>query len=433
MTRKVAFRTLGCRLNQYETDALASQFHEAGYDIAEFGEAADVYVVNTCTVTGESDRKSRNVVSQALRRKKKSVVVVTGCMATHHRDALEQAEEITYVVDNERKSAIFSLVDSHFRGEILHPHHLHPDLFGYEAAGKTFHTRSLIKIQDGCDNHCTFCIVPHVRGPAVSRPITDILKNIREVCDRGYKEVVLTGVNVGRYAYEGKNFEDLVALILDIPGDFRVRISSIEPDGFGTAFFDLLEHPKMTPHLHLCLQSGSDRILRRMRRMYTSQSYLKMIQTIRNRIPNFNFTTDIIVGFPGETEDDFQRTLEIACDVGFTHIHTFRYSIRKGTRAARMQGMVSEDTKKERSEAIRHLSVSNKQKYYKAMKGRTQRLLVERFNDGQARGYGEHYIPIVMDSEELRVNEFYDVRVEDVIGIDGLIMTAASSTDDDQA
>ena len=419
MTRKVAFRTLGCRLNQYETDALASQFREAG-----FGQAADVYVVNTCTVTGESDRKSRNVIGQALRRKGRPVVVVTGCMATQKRDALEQAHEITYVVDNERKSSIFSLVDSHFRGEILHPHHLQPDLFGYEVAGKTFHTRSLIKIQDGCDNHCTFCIVPHVRGPAVSRPAVGILNNIREVCDRGYKEVVLTGVNIGRYAYEGMNFEDLVALILDIPGDFRVRISSLEPDGFGRPFFDLLEHPKMTPHLHLCLQSGSNRILRRMRRMYTAQSYLKMIQTIRNKIPDFNFTTDVIVGFPGETEDDFQRTLEIACNIGFTHIHTFKYSTRNGTRAARMDGMVSEVTKKERSEAIRNLSDSNKQKYYKGMKGKPQRLLVERIEDGQARGYGEHYIPISMDAGELSINNFCEVCLEDVVSPDRLAMTA---------
>jgi threonylcarbamoyladenosine tRNA methylthiotransferase MtaB len=425
MTRKVAFRTLGCRLNQYETDALASQFQDAGYDIAEFGEAADVYVVNTCTVTAESDRKSRNIIGQALNRKKEPVVVVTGCMATHYRDDLEQAEPITYVVDNERKSSIFSLVDSHFRGEVTHPHHLRRDLFGYEIADKTFHTRSLIKIQDGCDNHCTFCIVPHVRGRAVSRPVKDILKNIRGVIDKGYKEVVLTGVNIGRYAHEGTTFEDLVASILRISGDFRVRISSIEPDGFGEEFFDLLSHPKMTPHLHLCLQSGSDRILRRMRRMYSVKGYLRMIENIRHRIQDFNFTTDIIVGFPGESDSEFQQTLNVAGDVGFTHIHTFKYSVRQGTRAARMEGKLCEAVKKERSATIRDLSVSNKQKYYTAMTGKAQRLLVERIEDGQARGYGEHYIPISMDAGGLSINEFCEVRLEDIANTNGLNMTAA--------
>ena len=424
MTRKVAFKTLGCRLHQYETDALASQFHEAGYDIAGFGEAADVYVVNTCTVTSESDRKSRNVISQALRRKKEPVVVVTGCMATHYRDELERADEITYVVDNECKSSIFSLVDSHFRGEVLHPNHLRRDLFAYDVAGKTFHTRSLIKIQDGCDNYCTFCIVPHVRGRAVSRPVTDILKNIRDVCDKGYKEIVLTGVNIGRYDHEGIDFERLVAAILEIPGDFRVRISSIEPDGFGEPFFDLLSHPKMTPHLHLCLQSGSSRILRRMRRMYTVRSYLRMVETIRNHIPDFNFTTDIIVGFPGETDDDFDETLDIVREIGFTHVHTFKYSIREGTRAARMRGQLDEAAKKARSEAIRDLSESNKRKYYKLMIGKDQRLLVERIEHEQARGYGQHYIPIIMDAEGLDSNDFCDVRLKDVANINGLNMTA---------
>ncbi len=412
MKHKVAFRTLGCRLNQYETDALASQFREGGYEVVDFESAADVYVVNTCTVTGESDRKSRNVINRAVRSGQNPVVAVTGCMATHYRDELEKRDELTYVVDNDRKSGLFGLIDGHFKGEVLHPSHLKPDLFGYDAGRHTFHTRSMIKIQDGCDNMCTFCIVPHVRGRAVSRPAEKILKNIREVCDMGFKEIVLTGVNIGRYEDGGTDFELLVSRIVDLPGDFRVRISSIEPDGFGEVLFDLLQHPRMTPHLHLCLQSGSDRILRRMRRMYTLEAYRAMVDAIRQRIPDFNFTTDIIVGFPGESDEAFKQSLAAVKEIGFTHVHTFKYSIREGTRAARMDGQVAEDVKAARSETVRELSESNKLRYYESMLGKQQRVLVEKSENGVARGLGQHYIPVQITNSDLSENDLVDVTLE---------------------
>jgi threonylcarbamoyladenosine tRNA methylthiotransferase MtaB len=269
----------------------------------------------------------------------------------------------------------------------------------------------MIKIQDGCDNMCTFCIVPHVRGRALSRPLADVLANIREVCELGFKEIILTGVNIGRYDHDGSNFEALVAQILELPGDFRVRISSIEPDGFGEALFDLLSHPRMTPHMHLCLQSGSNRVLRRMRRMYTLEGYRGMIGEIRGRIPDFNFTTDVIVGFPGETQEDFNETLRVVKDVGFTHVHTFKYSVREGTRAARMDEQVSDEVKAERSRAIRDVSEDNKRRFYRGMQGKQQRVLVERNLEGEAYGLGQHYVPVKIRDEDLKENEYVDVEL----------------------
>jgi threonylcarbamoyladenosine tRNA methylthiotransferase MtaB len=283
-----------------------------------------VYVINTCTVTSQSDQKSRQAINKAARGGKDPVVVVTGCMAKQHRESLEAQDFVTYVVENEHKTSIFPLVEAHYRKEILHPVHQTTDLFGYRSVDTSSRTRSFIKIQDGCDNLCTFCIIPFVRGLAVSRPVQDIVDNAVDVLEAGYKELVITGVNIGRYDSEGVGLDGLLSRIVALPGDFRVRISSIEPDGFTDAFFEMLEHPKVMPHLHLCLQSGSERVLRRMRRMYTAEQFMRMVERIRGRLPDFNFSTDIMVGFPGETEQDFEDSLAVCRQAAFSHIHTFK-------------------------------------------------------------------------------------------------------------
>jgi len=409
--KKVAFKTLGCRLNQYETDALASQFQKNGYESVSFDKEADVYVINSCTVTHQSDHKSRNFISQANRRNPDSVLVVTGCMANNAKEELEGKSEINYVVENDQKSSVFSLVEAHYKGEILHPSNLNTDLFSYGSTDKGFHTRSMIKIQDGCDNFCTFCIIPSVRGRAVSRPINDILENIKSVISQGAKEVVLTGVNIGRYDYEGKNFDDLVEQILEIDGDFRLRISSIEPDGFGDKFLSLLNHPKMTPHLHLCLQSGSESILMQMRRMYTAKRFKEIIKKVRDLNPNFNITTDVIIGFPNESDDDFKATCELIKELNFGHVHTFKYSIRKGTRAERMPDQVDERIKAKRSEVLRDIAEGIKREYRKSFIGEEQVVLVEKTDKNQARGYGEHYIPIKFKGDNIEKNHFYKVKI----------------------
>ncbi|WP_461633676.1 tRNA (N(6)-L-threonylcarbamoyladenosine(37)-C(2))-methylthiotransferase MtaB [Labilibaculum euxinus] len=412
--KKVAFKTLGCRLNQYETDALASQFQDKGYELVQFDESADVYVINSCTVTHQSDHKSRNFINQANRRNKDSVLVVTGCMANNAKEELENRKEINYVVENDQKTSVFSLVEAHFDGEIIHPSKLNADLFSYGATDKGFHTRSMIKIQDGCDNFCTFCIIPSVRGRAASRPIQDILTNIREVISHGAKEIVITGVNIGRYEFEGYQFDDVVEQILNLEGDFRLRISSIEPDGFGEKFLGLLNHPKMTPHLHLCLQSGSEPVLLQMRRMYTAKRFKEIVQTVRAKNPDFNITTDIIIGFPNESEEDFSATCDAIKELNFGHVHTFKYSIRKGTRAERMPNQVDERIKTERSEILRNLSDEIKVNYRKSFIGKTQSVLVEKIDGNIANGYGEHYIPVQFTGENIEKNQFYKVKITDI-------------------
>ena len=408
--KKVSFKTLGCRLNQYETDALVTRFHQAGYEVVDFSEPADITVINTCTVTRQSDQKSRNIINQAARKNSGGLVVVTGCMANHSKEQLEASEKITYVVDNERKSQIVSLVEAHFRGEIAHPGNLTGDVFGFETVDKSLHTRTSIKVQDGCNNFCTYCIVPSVRGRAVSRPPDQVLDNIRRVVDNGFRDVVITGVNIGRYSGGNLNIERLIEKIVELPGDFRVRVSSLEPDGFGPEFHRLFAHPKMTPHLHLCIQSGSDRILSRMRRMYTVSSFMEILDAFREHVPDFNFTTDVIVGFPGETDQDFRQTVNVVRDARFTHVHTFRYSRRKGTRADRMEDQVEERVKSERGEVIRQLSLKNRINYMESMLGRLQRVLVERVDkNGSARGYGEHYLPVHFPCDGTDRNMFEDV------------------------
>lgn len=414
MNKRIAFKTLGCRLNQFETDALAARFNRHGYQVVDYTESADIYIVNTCTVTNQGDMKSRKAISQATRQPGDPVVVVTGCMVDGQKEKLQKLNGISYFVENARKTSVFEIVDAHFRGETVHIEQFGRDLFGFQAADETFHTRSFIKIQDGCDNFCTYCIVPRVRGRAASRPAGDILENIRQVTDFGYKEIVLTGVNIGRYHDDETDFESLVEKILDLPGDFRLRISSIEPEGFGDKLFNLFEHPKMTPHLHLCLQSGSDRILLQMRRFYNVKSFLEMVDKIRGKYPDFNLTTDVIVGFPGETDEDFQMTCDTVLNIGFSHIHTFKYSVRSGTRAERMENQVEEKIKQERSHLIRNISDNNKRAYRNSMIGKMQTVLVEKFNPKthMAKGYGQHYIPVEFHSSADLHNRFTLVKLE---------------------
>lgn len=413
--KKVAFKTLGCRLNQFETDALVTQFHRAGYQVVDDSVPADITVINTCTVTSQSDQKSRYAIRHAARNNDQGLVVVTGCMANNHREQLEANGQVTYVVDNSRKSQIVSLVDAHFRGELVLPDKYPGDVFGFVTVDKSLHTRTFIKVQDGCDNFCTYCIVPSVRGRAVSRPAGEILDNVRSVVDNGFREVVITGVNIGRYDDHGIRIEGIMEKILELPGDFRVRLSSMEPDGFGPGFQNLFSHPKMTSHLHLCVQSGSDPVLLKMRRMYTSESFMEIVRNFRAEMPLFNFTTDVIVGFPGESEEDFQRTVELVREARFSHIHTFRYSRRRGTRADRMEEQVEERTRKKRSEVIRKLSEELRIRYMQAMVGKQQRVLVEKVDEeGMAQGYGEHYLPVRFSARKSGRNRFERVILESV-------------------
>ena len=413
---KIAFKTLGCRVNLYETDALASRFKAAGYEIVNADEDTDIFVVNTCTVTNQSDQKCRQALHQIRRQHPESLIVATGCMVNHRKNELLENKTVDYAIDNERKSALFNIIDKHFKGEQVDPEGLDVDLFGYQPAFDTFHTRSLIKIHDGCNNFCSYCLIPMVRGRATSRSDKDIYDNIRSVVDHGFKEIVLTGVNMGRYQYQDVNFEGLVENILNIDGDFRLRISSIEPDNFSDRFLRLFENEKLAPHMHICLQSGAENTLKAMRRHYTAAEFKNMCERIKTAIPDFNITTDLIVGFPGETEDDFMESAEMCREIGFSHIHTFKYSVRNGTKAATMPNQIPEKIKTERSGIIRKISAENKKRYFEQMLGKPQKMLIERINsDGIAQGYGENYIPMRLKGIGLEKNTFVNVIVDSII------------------
>ncbi len=415
MRKRIAFKTLGCRLNQFETESLASRFSDKGYHIVDFADDADVYVVNTCTVTNQGDKKSRHVIHHVARKNPDSVLVVAGCMANSRKEQLENDNNISYVIPNEEKSSLYQIVDAHLNGEIFHKENVNKDVFAYGPTKKIYHTRSMVKIQDGCDNFCTFCIIPHVRGRAISRPVGDVLNNVRQNIESGYKEITLTGVNISRYQYEGIDFAGLTEKILRIPGDFRLRISSMEPDTLDDRFIDLFNHPKLCPHLHLCLQSGSDRILILMRRMYTVNEFTGIVNKLQSKNPDFNFTTDIMVGFPGETTEDFLETCRVIKDIGFSHIHTFKYSVRDKTRAARMKEQIPEPLKDERSQIIRDISFENQVKYRQRFIGKKQLVLPEKtLNEGFVKGYGENYLPITFS---LQNHDFHTLVPVEITGM----------------
>ncbi|URW78600.1 tRNA (N(6)-L-threonylcarbamoyladenosine(37)-C(2))-methylthiotransferase MtaB [Xiashengella succiniciproducens] len=412
---KVAFRTLGCRLNQYEMDALAAQFKDNGYEVSEQEHNADIVVVNTCTVTNQSNQKSRQAISHATRVNPGARMIITGCMTESHAGQLQQKFPNATIINNKAKSAIFHSVDSLLKGGSPVLSDKDFDLFSYQSFTEMFHTRSLVKIQDGCDNFCTFCIIPFVRGRAISRPSEKVLENVRDVVAKGAKEIVLTGVNISRYNHEGLGFSGLLEQILDVEGDFRVRISSIEPDRFNDHFFSLVGHPKLAPHLHLCLQSGSDRILLQMRRMYSVKDFMKIVENVRKKDPLFNFTTDVIVGFPGETEQEFADTMKLSKEVGFGHMHIFKYSVRQNTRAARMPEQVNEKIKTERSRRMHELAAKLQKDYRAAFDNTEQRILVEKWENGMASGYNGYYVPMQFASENKKRNRFETVlaRVKD--------------------
>lgn len=413
---RVAFKTLGCRVNLYETDALASQFKAAGYEVVENEDDADIYIVNTCTVTNQSDQKCRQALNQIRRSHPTAVIAATGCMVNHRKQEMLASGVINFAIDNERKYSLFNIIDSFMKGEPVDSEGFDKDLFSYSPAFDTFHTRSLIKIHDGCNNFCSYCIIPNVRGRATSRCDKEIYENIRQVVAHGFKEIVLTGVNMGRYKFQDVDFEHLIENILKIDGDFRVRISSIEPDNFSDRFLSLFENPKLAPHMHICLQSGAENTLREMHRHYTAAQFREMCDRIKSAVPDFNITTDVIVGFPGETEEDFAESAEMCRKIGFSHIHTFKYSIRTGTKAAAMPNQIPETVKTGRSAVIRQISAENKLKYFKQMLGKPQKMLIERvMADGTARGYGENYIPMRLKAKGLDRNQFVDVVLKNII------------------
>lgn len=465
--RTVAFETLGCKLNQYETDSIATTLRRRGFRVIPFGsEPADAYIINSCTVTNKADRKSRNTLyrverfaqeharehaTERMERPAQGLsgengrnpdraaagptpVVFTGCFVDSHPGFDHSSRQTVYLVDNRHKNTIPDLLEAHFRGETVDPQAFTPNVFGFHTPEQVFHTRTNIKIQDGCDNFCTFCIIPRVRGRAVSRTREAILREAREAITAGSRELVLTGVNMSRYRdtenhprtnrRDSEDFVDLVEAVLDISGTFRVRISSLEPDGLNDRFARLFEHPRMCPHLHLCLQSGSARILHAMRRMYTLESYRELVQRLRSVDPLFNLTTDLIVGFPGETRQDFEESVRAIGEYHLGHVHVFPFSPRAGTRAGRMTEAIDPGEIRRRTEEVQDAASTEKRRYRRKLVGRTERVLVERTEITPqgilGLGLGEHYVPVRFSSVDggnrqtranIHPNRFYSVEI----------------------
>ncbi|HPS58339.1 MAG TPA: tRNA (N(6)-L-threonylcarbamoyladenosine(37)-C(2))-methylthiotransferase MtaB [Spirochaetota bacterium] len=402
---KIRITSLGCRLNQSEIESVSTSLQEAGHTVA-FNGTADIYIINACAVTSRSERKTRQLIYRAMElcgEADPRRIIVTGCAG----EEIKHDGNITYV-SNDRKYLIPELV----AGMETHDIELHAtSRFDFHAPVKCSTNRVNLKIQDGCNNYCSYCIIPQMRGAPVSRPAADILREFRELLDHDYREIILTGVNIGKYNDSGKDLGSLVEQVLAVEGGFRLHLTSLDPESATGKLTALFTHQKMVKHLHLSLQSGSDTVLKRMNRPYNSAMYMDTVHRLKKADGLFNFTTDIIVGFPGETDAEFEDTVNIVKSVPFSHVHTFRYSPRPGTAATAMPGAIHESVKTLRSERIIKLYTQQKIDYYARFSGRACTMLTEKVRDGMTTGYNEYYVPVVID-EKPGKNKFIQILTE---------------------
>lgn len=356
---RVAFTTLGCKVNQSESDTFARQFAAAGHQCVSFDELADVYIVNTCTVTHVADKKSRQMLNQARRLNPEALVVATGCYASIVGDAL--ATDGTLVVRNRDKERLVRLVEGRLRGTAPDAPYF-SDLEKYvEVSGGQERSRATVKAQDGCDSHCTYCIIPRARGRSRSISVHEVVRRVQALAAEGHPEVVITGVDLGSYGEDAAELPDLGGLlrhVLDETDVARVRVSSLEPGDFDPAWLWLWRNPRLCRHLHVPLQAGSAAVLKRMERRYTPDQFAEMVARCRADIPEVTITTDVMVGFPGESQAEFEEGYSFIKEIGFDGMHVFKYSVRSGTRAAHLPDMVSNELKAERSHVLRSEAVA---------------------------------------------------------------------------
>jgi len=401
--------TLGCRTNQYESQAYADQLKQMGYTKAHEGDEVDLCIVNSCTVTASADQQSRYEMRQLAKHHPNAKLYVTGCAAEKSADEIKQIKGVTAVISNKEKEF---LIASAF-----------PDSSVPEFAIAQFdnHTRAFVKVQDGCNSFCTYCIIPYVRGRSRSRTMDDIRREVENVIANGYKEIVLTGINIGDFdgnRLEGKDsLADLVRLIDNVEGLERLRLSSIDPDEITDDLADAILSGKHTCHsLHLVLQSGSNVILTRMNRKYTRQIFLESVNRLRTLDPDFTFTTDVIVGFPGETDVDFNETLAVMRETQLVKTHMFPYSVRERTRAALMPNQVSPDIIKSRKQELLLEADAISFKRHAEFLGRTMKVLTESVdgeNSGTIVGHTENFLKVSMPQVGIRSNELVDVSLID--------------------
>lgn len=409
---RVAFTTLGCKVNQSESDTMARQFAAAGHQCVSFEESADVYVVNTCTVTHVADKKSRQMLTQARRLNPEALVVATGCYASIVGDAL--AGDLTMVVRNRDKDRLLPLVEGRLQAVPPAAPYFSDQEKYLDTSGGQERSRAMVKAQDGCDSHCTYCIIPRARGRSRSVPPDQVVRRVQALARAGHSEVVITGVDLGSYGEDSPGLPDLGGLlerVLDDTDVPRVRVSSLEPGDFDPAWLSLWQNPRLCRHLHVPLQAGSASVLQRMERRYAPDDFAGMVATCRREVPGVTITTDVMVGFPGESEAEFDEGYEFIQRVAFDGMHVFKYSPRSGTRATRMPDMVANEVKAERSRLLRDESLEGLARLRSRHVGVSAWVAWESAADGVCRGLTDTNVRVYGAAGPAAVGELAHLRL----------------------
>lgn len=403
--KAVAFATLGCKVNQYDTEAMMTLFRQAGYRIVDFDEPADIYIINTCTVTGRGAAKSRQLIRSAIRRSPLAVVAVAGCYTQTAPDEVAGIPGVSLIIGTQDRHRVVELCEQAAAAPapIRAVNNIWQAREFEETPVDSFsdHTRAVVKIQEGCNVFCTYCIIPYARGKPRSRKPEAVIEEVARLAQKGYREVVLTGIHLGSYGKDAKGaftLAEVVERLTKIPGIDRIRLSSLEPRHVTPHLMDLLEHnPKVCQHLHLSLQSGSQSVLERMKRAYTAQEYREVVQELRRRMPDLGLTTDVIVGFPGETEEEHQESMAFVREMRFSRLHVFPFSPRAGTPAATMPGQVERKVKERRAREMIQLGRELALDFGRRYLGRTVLVLAEEAVDaeeGWLEGYTDNYVRV---------------------------------------
>ena len=395
MAKKFAIYTLGCKVNQYESNAIQDDFINNGYELVDFTEFADVYIINTCTVTGMSDKKSRQILRRAKQINPNAIVCAIGCYVQVAKEEVEKIKDVDIILGTIEKKDLLRKVEElqvEKKRIIESENIMHKMQYSeYNGVAYTSHIRAEVKIQDGCDRFCTYCMIPYARGPVRSRKMENVIAEIEKLRDSGIKEVVITGIHVSSYGKD-YNYEfgliDLLEKINQIDGIDRIRLSSLEPRIITNEFVSrLLKLDKVCNHFHLSLQSGCDETLKRMNRKYTTDEFRDIVKLLRDKIPEVALTTDVIVGFPGETDEEFESTFKFLEEIKFSKMHVFKYSKRKGTPAETMPNQVPEQIKDERSKRLIEMSNKNEEEFASQYIGKEIEVLFENDTEGHTTNY----------------------------------------------
>ena len=409
MKKDIAFITLGCKVNQYETNAMIQKFIEKGYNLVEHTEKADIYIINTCTVTNMSDRKSRQMLRRVKDLNPHAMVVACGCYAQVAKEELKKISEIDLILGNNEKKEIVQYIEQYIKEnhKIQNTEDVMQtkEFVDFGDVTYTEKTRAVIKVQDGCDRFCSYCIIPYARGRVRSRKPESVISEIKNIAKQGIKEVVITGIHVASYGKDFKNeyrLIDLLEEINNIKGIERIRLGSIEPLLIDKEFITRLKKlEKICHHFHLSLQSGCDETLKRMNRRYSTKEFEDIVEILRKSYNDVVLTTDIIVGFPGESEEEFNKTYEFLKKIKFYKMHIFKYSQRKGTKAASMEKQIDGNIKEFRSQKLIDLSDENEKEYNKSYIGEKVEVLFEEKKDGFYKGHTKNYILIYLPEKDI--------------------------------